>query len=286
MVARDSPRSRLTTLSKKESNHLKNEVNGSILSRSNKFKKREITRMNEVKIFENNEFGTVRTTEINSEPYFCLADICKALDLQTSQVRRRLKEDGVATNKVIDNLGRTQNALFINEPNLYKTIFQSRKESAERFTDWVTSEVLPSIRKNGGYISGQEALSDDELLAKALMVAQNKIAERDKEIERMKPKELFADAVSTSETCILIGELAKLIKQNGVDIGQNRLFKYMRDNGYLTKKNEPTQKAMDLKLFEVLERTVLNADGSTRITRTTKVTGKGQVYFVNKFLAK
>lgn len=277
----------MTTLSsKKESNHLKNEVNGSILSRSNKFKKREITRMNEVKIFENNEFGTVRTTEINSEPYFCLADICKALDLQASQVKRRLKEDGVATNKVIDILGRTQNALFINEPNLYKTIFQSRKESAERFTDWVTSEVLPSIRKNGGYISGQEALSDDELLAKALMVAQNKIAERDKEIERMKPKELFADAVSTSETCILIGELAKLIKQNGVDIGQNRLFKYMRDNGYLTKKNEPTQKAMDLELFEVLERTVLNADGSTRITRTTKATGKGQVYFVNKFLAK
>lgn len=242
--------------------------------------------MNEVKIFENNEFGTVRTTEINSEPYFCLADICKALDLQASQVKRRLKEDGVATNKVIDILGRTQNALFINEPNLYKTIFQSRKESAERFTDWVTSEVLPSIRKNGGYISGQEALSDDELLAKALMVAQNKIAERDKEIERMKPKELFADAVSTSETCILIGELAKLIKQNGVDIGQNRLFKYMRDNGYLTKKNEPTQKAMDLELFEVLERTVSHADGSTRITRTTKVTGKGQVYFVNKFLAK
>lgn len=242
--------------------------------------------MNEVKIFENNEFGTVRTTEINSEPYFCLADICKALDLQASQVKRRLKEDGVATNKVIDILGRTQNALFINEPNLYKTIFQSRKESAERFTDWVTSEVLPSIRKNGGYISGQEALSDDELLAKALMVAQNKIAERDKEIERMKPKELFADAVSTSETCILIGELAKLIKQNGVDIGQNRLFKYMRDNGYLTKKNEPTQKAMDLELFEVLERTVSHADGSTRITRTTKATGKGQVYFVNKFLAK
>lgn len=135
--------------------------------------------------------------------------------------------------------------------------------------------------------------SPEQVMARALRIADetiNKLQNQNKTLlednERMKPKELFADAVSTSETCILIGELAKLIKQNGVDIGQNRLFKYMRDNGYLTKKNEPTQKAMDLELFEVLERTVLNADGSTRITRTTKVTGKGQVYFVNKFLAK
>lgn len=135
--------------------------------------------------------------------------------------------------------------------------------------------------------------SPEQVMARALRIADetiNKLQNQNKTLlednERMKPKELFADAVSTSETCILIGELAKLIKQNGVDIGQNRLFKYMRDNGYLTKKNEPTQKAMNLELFEVLERTVLNADGSTRITRTTKVTGKGQVYFVNKFLTK
>lgn len=241
--------------------------------------------MDNIKIFENNEFGSVRTAIIDNEPVFCLADVCKALDIgNISQLKTRLKKDGVITNEVIDALGRTQKATFINESNLYKTIFQSRKPSAERFTDWVTSEVLPSIRKNGGYIAGQESLSDDELLAKALMVAQNKIAERDKQIERMRPKEIFADAVSASETSILVGELAKLIKQNGVDIGQNRLFQKLRDMGYLTKKNYPTQKAMDLKLFEIVERTITAANGSTKITQTPKVTGKGQQYFINKFL--
>lgn len=186
---------------------------------------------------------------------------------------------------------------FINEANLYKTIFQSRKESAERFTEWVTSEVLPSIRKNGGYITGQEKMSDDELLAKALQVAHNKIAERDRvieqkqaRIEKMKPKEIFADAVATSTTSILIGDLAKLIKQNGVDMGQKRLFLWLRENGYLIKRNGsdynmPTQKSMDMNLFEVKESTVNNPDGSVRINRTTKVTGKGQQYFINKFLS-
>lgn len=241
--------------------------------------------MDNIKIFENNEFGSVRTAIIDNEPVFCLADVCKALDIgNISQLKTRLKKDGVITNEVIDALGRTQKATFINESNLYKTIFQSRKPSAERFTDWVTSEVLPSIRKNGGYIAGQESLSDDELLAKALMVAQNKIAEKDRQIERMKPKEIFADAVSASETSILVGELAKLIKQNGIDIGQNRLFQKLRDMGYLTKKNYPTQKAMDLKLFEIVERTITAANGSTKITQTPKVTGKGQQYFINKFL--
>lgn len=241
--------------------------------------------MDNIKIFENNEFGSVRTAIIDNEPVFCLADVCKALDIgNISQLKTRLKKDGVITNEVIDALGRTQKATFINESNLYKTIFQSRKPSAERFTDWVTSEVLPSIRKNGGYIAGQESLSDDELLAKALMVAQNKIAEKDRQIERMRPKEIFADAVSASETSILVGELAKLIRQNGVDIGQNRLFQKLRDMGYLTKKNYPTQKAMDLKLFEIVERTITAANGSTKITQTPKVTGKGQQYFINKFL--
>ena len=185
--------------------------------------------------------------------------------------------------------------VYINESNLYKTIFQSRKESAERFTDWVTSEVLPSIRKNGGYIAGQESLSDDELLAKALMVAQNKIAERDRiisekqdRIEQMRPKEIFADAVSASRTSILIGDLAKLICQNGFQIGQKRLFQWLRDNGYLMKhgdsKNLPTQRSVEKGLFEIKESNVQNPDGSVRITKTTKVTGKGQIYFVNKFL--
>lgn len=148
--------------------------------------------MNEVKIFENSEFGAIRTITVNDEPMFCLADVCKALEItHVTDVKKRLKKDGVGTAEVIDSIGRTQRATFVNEGNLYKTIFQSRKESAEKFTDWVTSEVLPSIRKNGGYIAGQENMSDDELMAKALMVAQNKIAERDKQIERMKPKEIL-----------------------------------------------------------------------------------------------
>lgn len=252
--------------------------------------------MNELQIFKNSEFGEIRTVVLNDEPMFCLADVCKALELeQVSRVKTRLNSDGVTTSKAIDRLGREQNATFINESNLYKTIFQSRKESAEKFTEWVTGEVLPSIRKNGGYIAGQESLSDDELMAKALLVAQNKIAERDsiiaekqKQIEQMKPKQIFADAVSASHTSILIGDLAKLICQNGIQIGQKRLFEWMRQNGYLIKygasRNMPMQKYIEQGLFEIKESSVQNPDGSVRITRTTKVTGKWQVYFVNKFI--
>ncbi len=253
--------------------------------------------MNNLIIFEEKEFGQIRTAVLDGEPMFCLADVCKALELtQPSKVKERLNSKGV---NIIPTLtkGGEQKLLYINESNLYKTIFQSRKESAERFTDWVTSEVLPSIRKNGGYIAGQETLSDEELMAKALLVANNKIAERDRvieqkqsRIEKMKPKEIFADAVATSTTSILIGDLAKLIKQNGVDMGQKRLFLWLRENGYLIKRNGsdynmPTQKSMDMNLFEVKESTVNNPDGSVRINRTTKVTGKGQQYFINKFLS-
>lgn len=250
----------------------------------------------ELQIFNNEEFGEIRTITKDDEPMFCLADVCKALELeQVSRVKARLKTDGVTTSKVIDRLGREQETTFINESNLYKTIFQSRKESAERFTEWVTGEVLPSIRKNGGYIAGQETLSDEELMAKALLVANNKIAERDKiieqkqaRIEQMKPKEIFADAVSASHTSILVGDLAKLICQNGYQIGQKRLFDWLRANGYLIKTgssyNMPTQRYVEQGLFEIKESNLVNPDGSVRITKTTKVTGKGQVYFVNKFL--
>lgn len=252
--------------------------------------------MNELQIFNSEEFGEIRTITKDDEPMFCLADVCKALELeQVSRVKARLKTDGVTTSKVIDRLGREQEATFINESNLYKTIFQSRKESAERFTEWVTSEVLPSIRKNGGYIAGQETLSDEELMAKALLVANNKIAERDKiieqkqaRIEQMKPKEIFADAVATSHTSILVGDLAKLICQNDYQIGQKRLFDWLRENNFLIKcgssRNMPQQRFVEQGLFEIKESNLVNPDGSVRITKTTKVTGKGQVYFVNKFL--
>jgi anti-repressor protein len=259
----------------------------------------------ELQIFSNSEFGEIRTITKDDEPMFCLADVCKALEISNvSQLKTRLKEDGVITNEVGVQTGIKADGTpaiqkvrmnFINESNLYKTIFQSRKESAERFTEWVTSEVLPSIRKNGGYIAGQETMSDEELMAKALLVANNKIAERDKiieqkqaRIEQMKPKEIFADAVATSHTSILVGDLAKLICQNGVQIGQKRLFVWLRDKGYLIKSgssyNMPTQRYIEQGLFEIKESNLVNPDGSVRITRTPKVTGKGQVYFVNKFL--
>ena len=245
--------------------------------------------MNNLQIFKNEKFGEMRTVEINNIPFVCLADVCKILEIKNiSDCKGRLKQDGVVTNEVIDNLGRKQQATFINESNLYKVIFQSRKPEAEEFTEWVTNEVLPSRRKNGGYIAGPETLSDDDLIQKALLVATNKLKEREKQLEEQRPKVLFANSVETSATSILIGDLAKLIKQNGHDIGQNRLFKWLRENGYLIKsgerRNMPTQMSMDLGLFEVKERTVNNPDGSIRITKTTKVSGKGQVYFVNKFL--
>lgn len=251
--------------------------------------------MNELQIFNSEESGEVRTVVLNSEPMFCLADVCKALEISNvGNVKQRLSEKGIHTADT-PTKGGLQKMIFINEANLYKTIFQSRKESAERFTEWVTSEVLPSIRKNGGYIAGQETLSDEELLSKALMVAQRKIDEKnniiamqDSRIQGMIPKEIFADAVSASHTSILIGDLAKLICQNGVQIGQKRLFEWLRENNFLiksgTSRNMPKQRYVEQGLFEVKESNIQNPDGSVRITKTTKVTGKGQVYFVNKFL--
>lgn len=179
--------------------------------------------MDNLQIFKNSEFGEVRTVTVNDEPMFCLTDICKALELtQPSKVKERLNEKGVRSIPTLTK-GGEQKLLYINEPNLYKTIFQSRKESAERFTDWVTSEVLPSIRKNGGYIAGQETLSDDELMAKALLVAQNKIAERerqiksleteviemDKTISELQPKANYVDMILQSKSTVTVTQIAQ-----------------------------------------------------------------------------
>lgn len=175
--------------------------------------------------------------------------------------------------------------IFINESGLYSLVLSSKLPSAKKFKRLVTSEVLPQIRKTGSYATPQ--LTGEELMAKALIEAKSVLERQNKQIIEMKPKAIFADAVATSDTSILIGDLAKLIKQNGTDIGQKRLFERMRNDGYLikkgTSKNMPTQMAMEKGLFEVKERVISNPDGSTRITRTTKVTGKGQIYFINKF---
>lgn len=241
--------------------------------------------MSGLQIFRNNDLGEIRVLEVNNEPYFIAKDVCEILDIKnTTQAISRLDED----ERTMFNIGRQGNTNFVNEYGLYNLILASRKKEAKEFKRWITHEVIPSIRRNGGYILGQERLSDDELIQKALIVANRKIAEKDRLLEEQKPKVLFANSVETSENSILIGELSTLIKQNGYDIGQNRLFQWLRDNGFLgkhgEKRNAPTQKAMDLGLFEVKVRTVYNPDGSVRTTRTTKVTGKGQVYFINKFL--
>ena len=233
--------------------------------------------MNDLQIFNNKEFGNVRAVIVDDLPWFVGKDVCEAFG-DTNYRRSLLSIDEC-------DKGVSQNDTLINE----------RIEKLHRFKHWVTSEVLPSIRKNGGYIAGQETLSDEELMAKALLVANNKIAERDRiieqkqaRIEQMKPKEIFADAVAASHTSILVGDLAKLICQNGYQIGQKRLFDWLRANGYLIKSggsyNMPTQRYVEQGLFEIKESNLVNPDGSVRITKTTKVTGKGQVYFGNKFL--
>lgn len=249
--------------------------------------------MNELQIFNSKEFGDIRTVTIDNEPWFVGKDVAEALGYSNSSkaVSDHVSEEDrilkmLEADSQNGNVVKTQTTI-INESGLYALIFGSKLESAKRFKHWVTSEVLPTIRKTGSYQMKQP--QGKELLALAVLEAQKTIETQSKEIERMKPKEIFADAVAASQTSILIGDLAKLLKQNGVATGQKRLFEWLRENGYLIKRkgadwNMPTQKAMEMELFEVKESTVNNPDGSVRINKTTKVTGKGQQYFINKFI--
>ena len=239
----------------------------------------------------------VRVVELNGEPWFVAKDVCDVLEINNpSQAISRLDDDEKNTIILNEGIG-NPNKSVVNEYGLYNLIFNSRKPEAREFKRWVTHEVLPEIRKNGAYVKANEEDDDEIILAKAVMAAQRAIERKDRmillqkeKLEMQRPKVLFADAVEASETSILIGQLAKLLTQNGVHLGQNRLFAWLRENGYLCKKganyNEPTQYSVERGWFETTERTINNPDGSVRITRTTKVTGKGQVYFMNKFLKK
>lgn len=246
--------------------------------------------MNEIFNFKNKE---VRIKNINNEPYFNLKDVCEILEISNaSQVITRLSEKGLITTDTLTK-GGIQKLNFINESNLYKLIFKSRKPQAEEFTEWVTSEVLPTIRKYGAYMTDktiEQALTNPDFLiqlATNLKEEKEKNKKLEEKIETDKPKVIFAEALEVSDKAILIGELAKILKQNGIDIGQNRLFEYLRKNGYLCSRgeqyNSPTQRALELKLFEIKTTTINNPDGSVRVTRTTKVTPKGQSYFINQF---
>lgn len=242
--------------------------------------------MNELKQF-NFENNQVRTLLINDEPWFVGKDVAEILGYSNPRDALSKHVDSEDKNSVAIHDGNkgNPNLTIINESGVYALVFSSKLQSAKKFKHWVTSEVLPTLRKTGSYATPQ--LTGEELMAKALIEAKSVLERQNKQIIEMKPKAIFADAVATSDTSILIGDLAKLIKQNGTDIGQKRLFERMRNDGYLiktgTSKNMPTQKAMEKELFEVKERVISNPDGSTRITRTTKVTGKGQIYFINKF---
>jgi len=249
--------------------------------------------MNALKIYENAEFGQIRTVEINGEPWFAGKDVAEALGYvkPLNAIAAHVDEDDSLKQGLIDSMGRTQETIIINESGLYSLILGSSLDSAKKFKRWITSEVIPSIRKTGSYNLPQtyadalRELANKAEEAERLALVNRKLEEQN---IRMRPKEIFADAVATSKTSILVGELAKLITQNGVQIGQNRMFKWLRENGYLmssgTSCNMPKQRYVEQGLFEIKESNIQNADGSVRITRTTKVTGKGQQYFINKFL--
>lgn len=249
--------------------------------------------MNELQIFQNPDFGEVRTTVIDGEPWFVGKDVADILGYQNGSrdINRHVDEED-RQNYQNGTFESPRGMTIINESGLYSLVLSSKLPTAKKFKRWVTSEVLPAIRKTGSY---QVPQSPAEQMAQGILAAQKLLAERDATIAKqneqiavLTPKGIFADAVTASKTSILVGGLAKLIKQQGIDIGQKRLFAWMRENGFLiksgTEKNMPTQRAMDMKLFEVKEGSFVDGNGVNRVTRTTKVTGKGQVYFVNKFL--
>lgn len=253
--------------------------------------------MQSIQVFNNPAFGNIRVAGTEANPQFCLADVCKALKLTAKGVNQRLGDEVVSNYPIIDSLGREQQALFVNEDGLYDVILDSRKAEARQFRKWITSEVLPTIRKHGAYMTDdalQKAIQNPDFLIQLATELKNEKQKRlvaEKKIQETRPQVIFADAVTASSDSILVGELAKLIKQNGVDTGQRRLFKWLRGNGYLCKKtgecfNEPTQYSMELGLFEIKKTVIQKPDGSAIISKTVKVTGKGQVYFVNKFLSR
>lgn len=247
----------------------------------------------------NFEGNNVRTLEIDEEVYFVGKDVAKVLGyarLQKAVNDHVDPEDKIE--KIVNISQSSQNrtkpemTLLITESGVYSLIFNSKMPNAKRFKHWVTSEVLPAIRKHGAYMTDEKAfdvVNNKNGLAELLQQAADQLKQKDIQIEEMKPKAMLADAITASETSILVGEMAKILKKNGINTGQNRFFKWLRTNGYLIKRkgtdyNMPTQKSMNLKLFEIKKRTIVDGN-STRIVKTPKITGNGQQYFTNLFLS-
>ena len=251
--------------------------------------------MNELQIFENKDFGKVRTVTLDGAPCFVAADVCRALDIgNPTDALRRLDDDEKALVSIEGISNGNNKVNIVNESSLYSLVLGSRKPEAKQFKRWITHEVIPTIRKTGGYVNNDDLFVNTYLpnaddTTKALFRSTlETIRTQNAKLEEYKPKAIFADAVSASKSSILVGELAKILQQNGVAIGQNRLFAWLRNNGYLCcygeRYNMPTQRSMEMSLFEIKETTINNPDGSIRVSRTVKVTGKGQQYFINKFL--
>lgn len=254
--------------------------------------------MTDLQIFNSPEFGEIRTIEKNGEPWFVGKDVAAALGYErpTKAILDHVDDEDKDEVPIQDSIGRSQNTPIINESGLYSLVLSSKLPTAKKFKRWVTSEVIPSIRKHGAYMTPDKL---EEVLLKPdtlIQLAQNLKAEQEKrmalevKMEEQKPKVLFAESVEAAKTSILIGELAKLLKQNGINIGQNRLFEWLRNNGYLIRRqgsdyNMPTQRAMEMGLFEIKETTITHSDGHIHVSKTPKVTGKGQVYFVNLFVS-
>lgn len=254
--------------------------------------------MTDLQIFNSPEFGAIRTIEKDGEPWFVGKDVAVSLGYSNTAdaVQKHVDDDDRLTSQIAI-AGQNRNIVIINESGLYSLVLSSKLPTAKKFKRWVTNEVIPSIRKHGAYMTPETLekvlLSPDTLmqLAQNLKDEQEKRKALEQQIEIQKPAVLFTGAVETSKTSILIGELAKMLKQNGINIGPNRLFEWMRQNGYLIKRkgtdyNMPTQRSMEMGLFEIKETAINNPDGSIRISKTPKVTGKGQVYFINLFLSK
>ena len=252
--------------------------------------------MNNLEIFENPEFGSVRTIVISNEPWFVGKDVANILEYQNGSrdINRHVDSEDRQKAMVFDG-NQDKETILINESGLYSLILSSKLPKAKQFKHWVTGEVLPTIRKHGGYLTQEkmeEALLNPDVLIKlATQLKSEREARKQAEqlIEAQKPKVIFAEAVSASKTSILVGELAKILRGNGIPIGQRRFFQWLRENGYLIKRkgtdyNMPTQRSMELGLFEIKEGSYVNGDGVNVITKTPKITGKGQNYFINKFL--
>ncbi|WKV08164.1 phage antirepressor [Thermoanaerobacterium sp. CMT5567-10] len=251
--------------------------------------------MNDLQIFSNKEFGQVRVIIKDNEPWFVGKDVAEVLGYSNTRdaLAKHIDEDDKSDVAIYDG-SQNRNMTIINESGLYSLVLSSKLPTAKRFKKWITSEVIPSIRKHGAYLTPEKIeevlLNPDTIIQLATQLKQEREEKLklEEKIKQDKPKVLFADSVAISDTAILIGELAKLLKQNGIDIGEKRLFEWMRSNGYLisrkgTDYNMPTQKSMELGLFRIKETSITHSDGHVTISKTAKVTGKGQIYFINKF---